>query len=129
MKRRFATLDVFTRSSFAGNPLAVVLDPQGLDTPAMQTIRTRIQPLGDGVCVSAGERHNPRGSAYFSPGIELPFAGHPTVGTAVLLGRVDGGGSHTFHACRKGRTRARARCDFDWFRQRVGRRSRFLVLP
>ena len=38
MKRRFATLDVFTENRFAGNPLAVVLEPQGLDTAAMQTI-------------------------------------------------------------------------------------------
>ena len=38
MRRRFATLDVFTESRFAGNPLAVVLEPEGLDTPAMQKI-------------------------------------------------------------------------------------------
>ncbi len=38
MRRRFATLDVFTSRRFAGNPLAVVLDPDGLDTAAMQTI-------------------------------------------------------------------------------------------
>ena len=38
MRRRFVTLDVFTTRRFAGNPLAVVLDPGGLDTAAMQTI-------------------------------------------------------------------------------------------
>ena len=38
MRRRFATLDVFTESRLAGNPLAVVLEPEGLDTPAMQKI-------------------------------------------------------------------------------------------
>ena len=38
MRRRFVTLDVFTSRRFAGNPLAVVLDAEGLDTAAMQTI-------------------------------------------------------------------------------------------
>ena len=38
MRRRFVTLDVFTDKRFAGNPLAVVLEPDGLDTAAMQTI-------------------------------------------------------------------------------------------
>src|SRR6185436_6687959 len=38
MRRRFVTLDVFTNKRFAGNPLAVVLDPEGLDTAAMQGI-------------------------------------------------------------------------------------------
>ena len=38
MRRRFVTLDVFTDKRFAGNPLAVVLEPEGLDTAAMQTI-------------------------------------------------------------------------------------------
>lgn len=35
MKRRFFTLDVFTQKKFVGNPLAVVLEPDGLDTPSM----------------------------------------------------------------------------------------------
>ena len=38
MRRRFVTLDVFTERRFAGNPLAVVLDPAGLDTATMQAI-------------------------------------------------------------------------------------------
>jgi trans-2,3-dihydro-3-hydroxyanthranilate isomerase len=38
MRRRFATLDVFTDTVFAGNPLAVVLEPDGLDTKVMQAI-------------------------------------------------------------------------------------------
>ena len=38
MRRSFATLDVFTQTRFAGNPLAVVLEPAGLETPAMQAI-------------------------------------------------------------------------------------------
>ena len=38
MRRRFVTLDVFTEQRFAGNPLAVVLEPDGLETATMQTI-------------------------------------------------------------------------------------------
>lgn len=85
MKRRFVTLDVFTTHRHAGNPLAVVLDAEGLDTAAMQAI-TREFNLSETVFVAppvdAGHRAAIR---IFTPGRELPFAGHPTVGTAVLL--------------------------------------------
>ena len=53
MGRRFVTLDVFTDRRFAGNPLAVVLDAEGLDTAAMQAI-ARIQSPRDRVCATAG---------------------------------------------------------------------------
>jgi trans-2,3-dihydro-3-hydroxyanthranilate isomerase len=91
MRRKFFTLDVFTDKRFAGNPLAVVLEPDGLDTAAMQTIAREFN-LSETVFVhppaDAGHRAALR---IFTPGRELPFAGHPTVGTAVLLGRLDGG--------------------------------------
>lgn len=101
MKRRFATLDVFTRSRFAGNPLAVVLEPQGLDTKAMQAIAREFN-LSETVFVFPPESPSTRATLrIFTPGLELPFAGHPTVGTAVLLGRIDGGGSHSFIVAEK----------------------------
>jgi trans-2,3-dihydro-3-hydroxyanthranilate isomerase len=91
MRRKFFTLDVFTNKRFAGNPLAVVLEPEGLDTAAMQTIAREFN-LSETVFVhppaAAGHRAALR---IFTPGRELPFAGHPTVGTAVLLGHLDGG--------------------------------------
>ena len=96
MKRRFATLDVFTNARYAGNPLAVVLEPQGLDTNAMQTIAREFN-LSETVFVFPPENAGTRAKLrIFTPGMELPFAGHPTVGTAVLLGRLDGGGTRTF---------------------------------
>jgi trans-2,3-dihydro-3-hydroxyanthranilate isomerase len=96
MKRRFATLDVFTESRFAGNPLAVVLDPQGLDTAAMQTIAREFN-LSETVFVFPPETSSSRARLrIFTPANELPFAGHPTVGTAVLLGGLDGGGERSF---------------------------------
>jgi trans-2,3-dihydro-3-hydroxyanthranilate isomerase len=89
MSRRFVTLDVFTDRRLAGNPLAVVLDADGLDTAAMQAI-TREFNLSETVFVLPPDapRHRAR-LRIFTPGREMPFAGHPTVGTAVLLALED----------------------------------------
>src|SRR5436305_685367 len=91
MRRRFVTLDVFTENRFAGNPLAVVLLPEELDTAAMQQIAREFN-LSETVFVFAPEDKSQRARIrIFTPVSELPFAGHPTVGTAVLLGHLDGG--------------------------------------
>jgi trans-2,3-dihydro-3-hydroxyanthranilate isomerase len=93
MRRRFFTLDVFTGRRFAGNPLAVVLEPEDLDTSAMQAMAREFN-LPETVFVLPPEAPAHRAKVrIFTPGRELPFAGHPTVGTAVLLGRLDGGGT------------------------------------
>lgn len=85
MARRFVTLDVFTTTPHAGNPLAVVLDADGLDTAAMQAIAREFN-LSETVFVAApAEPGHRAGLRIFTPGRELPFAGHPTVGAAVLL--------------------------------------------
>jgi len=88
MRRRFVTLDVFTDRRFAGNPLAVVLEPDGLDSAAMQAIAREFN-LSETVFVlpPADSRHRAR-LRIFTPANELPFAGHPTVGTAVLIGAI-----------------------------------------
>jgi trans-2,3-dihydro-3-hydroxyanthranilate isomerase len=92
MRRRFATLDVFTDRRFAGNPLAVVLDAQALDAAAMQAIAREFNhPETVFVFAPADPAHRAC-VRIFTPARELPFAGHPTVGTAVLLGARDGGG-------------------------------------
>lgn len=89
MKRRFVTLDVFTTRRHAGNPLAVVLQSEGLDTEAMQAIAREFN-LSETVFVSPPERPGHRAAIrIFTPGTELPFAGHPTVGTAVWLALSD----------------------------------------
>jgi trans-2,3-dihydro-3-hydroxyanthranilate isomerase len=92
MKRRFVTLDVFTDKRFAGNPLAVVLEADGLDAAAMQAIAREFN-LSETVFVQPPQdpAHRAR-YRIFTPKEEVAFAGHPTVGTAVLLGLVDGGG-------------------------------------
>ena len=85
MRRRFVTLDVFTARRFAGNPLAVVLDSEGLDGAAMQAVAREFN-LSETVFVLPPDdgRHRAK-LRIFTPGRELPFAGHPTVGTALLL--------------------------------------------
>ena len=85
MARRYAVLDVFTTRALEGNPLAVVLDSDGLDGEKMQAIA---REFGLPETVFVLPPGNPAHSAkvrIFTPGRELPFAGHPTVGTAVLL--------------------------------------------
>jgi trans-2,3-dihydro-3-hydroxyanthranilate isomerase len=91
MRRRFFTLDVFTNRRFAGNPLAVVLEPDGLDTDAMQTIAREFNHPETVFVFAPADRAHRASLRIFTPAAELPFAGHPTVGTAVLLGRLDGG--------------------------------------
>ena len=90
MARRFHTLDVFTQQKLTGNPLAVVHDAAGLDTAGMLAIAREFN-LSETVFVlpdpTAGHRADIR---IFTPGGELPFAGHPTVGTAIVLASLDG---------------------------------------
>jgi trans-2,3-dihydro-3-hydroxyanthranilate isomerase len=91
MRRRFVTLDVFTSKRFAGNPLAVVLESEGLDRAAMQAVAREFN-LAETVFVQKPADAAHRAAArIFTPAVELPFAGHPTVGTAVLLACLDGG--------------------------------------
>ncbi len=85
MKLIFHTLDVFTERKFSGNPLAVVLGADQLSTQQMQTI-TREFNLSETTFVMKPD--DPANSAkvrIFFPGGEMPFAGHPTLGTAALL--------------------------------------------
>jgi len=87
VKRAYHILDVFTNTPLAGNPLAVVHDSEGLDGARMQAIAREFN-LSETVFVMPPD--NPAHSAkvrIFTPTIELPFAGHPTVGTAIILAK------------------------------------------
>jgi len=80
--RRFLQLDVFSPYPGAGNPLAVVLDAQGLDEAAMQAI-ARWTRLPETTFVFPPQAPGASyGIRMFSPQKEVPFAGHPSVGTA-----------------------------------------------
>lgn len=85
MKRRYALLNVFTNEPQGGNPLAVVTDAEGLSDTAMQTIARK---LNYSETVFVFPPKNPAHTAsirIFTPAAEIPFAGHPTIGTAILL--------------------------------------------
>jgi len=85
MARAYYTLDVFTDKALAGNPLAVVVDGEGIDDERMQAIAREFN-LSETVFVRAPRNAvNTASLRIFTPSRELPFAGHPTVGTAALL--------------------------------------------
>ena len=82
---RFHTLDVFTDSRFGGNPLAVVLGGESLPDATMQLVAREFN-LSETVFVLPPNHPDATHRArIFTPARELPFAGHPTIGTALLL--------------------------------------------
>lgn len=85
MELRFQTLDVFTQTRFGGNPLAVVRDADGLDVARMQRIAAEFN-LSETVFLMKPTRDAHSAKArIFTPKSEMMFAGHPTIGTAVLI--------------------------------------------
>lgn len=86
----FYTLDVFTDRAFAGNPLAVITEANGVPEARLARIAREFN-LSETVFVypPAEAAHTAR-VRIFTPAQELPFAGHPTVGTAVLLATLRG---------------------------------------
>jgi trans-2,3-dihydro-3-hydroxyanthranilate isomerase len=77
-------LDVFTDRPFSGNPLAVFVDPPELTTEQMLVIARELN-LSETVFVRPPSDGPAWPTRIFTPATELPFAGHPTIGTAVLL--------------------------------------------
>jgi trans-2,3-dihydro-3-hydroxyanthranilate isomerase len=88
MQRRYITVDVFTDRAFGGNPLAVVLDAQGLTTAQMQAIATEFNYSETTFVLPPREAGHDAHVRIFTPVRELPFAGHPNVGTAFVLARL-----------------------------------------
>jgi len=86
MKLNYLILDVFTTERLKGNPLAVVTKADGLLDDQMQAIAGEFN-LSETVFIikPKSERHT-AAVRIFTPSVELPFAGHPTVGAAVALG-------------------------------------------
>lgn len=82
---RYYTLDVFTDRAFGGNPLAVVFDADSLDGNVMQAIAAEFNLSETVFLLSPTRPSATRRIRIFTPRTELPFAGHPTVGTAFLL--------------------------------------------
>jgi PhzF family phenazine biosynthesis protein len=80
--RRYVQLDVFADRPGAGNPLAVVLDAEGLDDATMQAIARWTRLPETTFVFPATSAEASYGLRIFSPRREVPFAGHPSVGTA-----------------------------------------------
>ena len=88
MQRRFATVDVLTEDLFGGNPLAVVLDPQGLDATQMQQIAAEFNFSETTFVFPPEDARHTAQVRIFTPRAEIPFAGHPNIGTAFVLAQL-----------------------------------------
>lgn len=87
MRLQFETVDVFTSEQFSGNPLAVVLNAEGLSTAQMQAIAAEFNLSETTFVLPPRDPANTAQVRIFTPKGELPFAGHPNVGTAYVLAR------------------------------------------
>jgi trans-2,3-dihydro-3-hydroxyanthranilate isomerase len=85
MQRRYITVDVFTDRAFGGNPLAVVLDAGGLSTAQMQAVASEFNYAETTFVLPPRDAANDAQVRIFTVYTELPFAGHPNVGTAYVL--------------------------------------------
>jgi trans-2,3-dihydro-3-hydroxyanthranilate isomerase len=87
MKLEFTTVDVFTDRPFGGNPLAVVTNAEGLSTGQMQSIAAEFNLAETTFVLPPQDAAHTAEVRIFTPKAELPFAGHPNVGTAFVLAR------------------------------------------
>jgi trans-2,3-dihydro-3-hydroxyanthranilate isomerase len=85
----YVVLDVFTDVPLAGNPVAVFTDADGLSDELMQRTARELN-LSETVFLTSGDRTAHAHARIFTPTTELPFAGHPVLGTAFVLGRMLG---------------------------------------
>ena len=85
MQRRYITVDVFTDRAFGGNPLAVVLDAGGLATAQMQSIASEFNYSETTFVLPPQDPAHDAQVRIFTVNREIPFAGHPNVGTAFVL--------------------------------------------
>jgi trans-2,3-dihydro-3-hydroxyanthranilate isomerase len=89
----YQVVDVFTDTAYAGNPLAVVLDAEDLTPEQMQAVAREFN-LSETAFPVPAEPGATYGLKIFTPAMELPFAGHPSVGAAWVLrqlGRIESG--------------------------------------
>jgi len=87
MSRRYVTLDVFAERPFAGNPLAVMFDAEGLDDAAMQAIAQEFNYSETTFLLPPEDPRNTATLRIFTPTREVPFAGHPNIGSALAVAR------------------------------------------
>lgn len=88
MRYSFCTVDVFTRAPFSGNQLAVFPDAVGLRSEQMQLIAREFNLSETAFVLPPQNPANTRRLRIFTPETELPFAGHPTIGSAFVLAAI-----------------------------------------
>jgi trans-2,3-dihydro-3-hydroxyanthranilate isomerase len=89
MKVQFQTVDVFTDRQFGDNPLAVISDARGLSDAQMQAIANEFNLAETTFVLPPDDPANTARVRIFTPRAEMPFAGHPNVGTAFVLAQQD----------------------------------------
>jgi trans-2,3-dihydro-3-hydroxyanthranilate isomerase len=87
MRLNFETVDVFTSTKFGGNPLAVVLNAEGLTAEQMQAIAGEFNLAETAFVLPPKDPEHTAAVRIFTPRYEMPFAGHPNVGTGYVLAR------------------------------------------
>ena len=87
MRLNFVTVDVFTTTQFAGNPLGVILNAEGLSSEQMQAIAAEFNLAETTFVLPPKDPAHTAEVRIFTPRYEMPFAGHPNVGTAFALAR------------------------------------------
>jgi len=85
MQLEFVTVDVFTERRFGGNPLAVIPDGRGVTSAQMQAIAAEFNLAETTFVLPPREPAHTAEVRIFTPRSELPFAGHPNIGTAFVL--------------------------------------------
>jgi trans-2,3-dihydro-3-hydroxyanthranilate isomerase len=88
MRHRYLTADVFTDRIFGGNQLAVFPDGKGLTSEQMQSTAREFNFSETVFVLPPDSPAHARRLRIFTPGAELPFAGHPTIGTAFILASI-----------------------------------------
>jgi trans-2,3-dihydro-3-hydroxyanthranilate isomerase len=123
---RYVHIDVFTNRPFEGNQLAVFLDGRGLSTAQMQTLAREMNFSESTFILPAESADTDMRVRIFTPGVELPMAGHPTVGSAFVLvgqGTIAAGRDHVVFGLGVGPTRVElvwknGVLDFAWMDQK-----------
>src|SRR6185436_471592 len=105
----FRIVNVFAESTLAGNPLAVLDDARGLDDATMQALALQFN-LSETTFVLPSTRATAR-VRIFTPAFEMPFAGHPTLGTAHVVREVLQSGDNVTLEMRAGVIPVRANGD------------------
>src|SRR4028118_2062686 len=86
-KYEFVTVDVFTSTRFGGNPLAVFPKAEGLSDAEMQSLAAELNLGGTAFVLPPSSQANTARVRIFNRTAEMPFAGHPNVGTGYVLAR------------------------------------------